>query len=347
MLKIQQINSNSMRDTLQHCKHKPWSQSKLDLTPPLFQMIDSCQVQAISRALTFDPLSAVQLDLSLSLRRVRFDHDEGAPRHSAVEFPFGAPGSWECVRGSHGRRAGVPLDRPRAVNKNIGYRGDARQLVAKSSGHRHGPARSVRVCAGLLLDIPEPARASVRWKRLTPSLPIPFLVLCSSLLLSSTSPPSEHSPPSPSLPLTAACRERRRVLGLHSPRVGHVHSPWLWRTRSHTHTRCDAAALFPRGWAGALPPSTFYPYADGSRRQRAGARVPDWLVCGGVEHDSPHPPKTALHPQTHTHTFNPSAVINSPSYPLSLPLSALQVLPSLSALPVFLSLSVSKTASEC
>ncbi len=186
------------------------------------------------------------------------------------------------------------------------------------------------------------------------SLPL-FLSLFSSLLLSSTSPPFESSPPSPSLPLTAACRERRRARGLHSPRVGHVHSPWLWHTRSHTHTRCDEAAPFPRGWAGALPPSTFYPYADGCRRQRAGARGPDWLVCGGVEHDSPHPPKTALHPQTHTYTLNPSAVINSPSYPRSLPLSALQVLPSLSlcsprlfpSLSLSLSLSVSKTASEC
>ncbi len=284
--------------------HKPWSQSKLDLTPPLFsRWLTAVKCKAISRdrALTFDPLSAVQLDLSLSLRCVRFDHDEGAPRYGAVEFPFGAPGSWECVRGPHGRRAGVPLDRPRAVNKNIGYRGDARQLVAKSGSHRHGPARRacvcvrVRVSSSIFPNRPGPASGE------SGSLPL-FLSLFSSLLLSSTSPPFESSPPSPSLPLTAACRERRRARGLHSPRVGHVHSPWLWHTRSHTHTRCDAAAPFPRGWAGALPPSTFYPYADGCRRQRAGARGPDWLVCGGVEHDSPHPPKTALHPQTHIHT---------------------------------------------
>ena len=34
--------------------------------------------------------------------------------------------------------AGVPLDRPRAVNKHIGYRGNAGELVAEAGGHRHG-----------------------------------------------------------------------------------------------------------------------------------------------------------------------------------------------------------------
>lgn len=87
--------------------------------------------------LTFDPLSTVQLDLSLALWRVRFDHNEGASRHGTVEFPFGAAGAGNG-RGCVGGGAGVPLYRARAVNKHIGYRGDARQLVAEACGHRHG-----------------------------------------------------------------------------------------------------------------------------------------------------------------------------------------------------------------
>lgn len=87
--------------------------------------------------LTFHSLSTVQLDLSLALWCVRFDHDEGTSRYGAVEFPLGPAGTGNGRRGVGGG-TGVPLHRTRAVNKNIGYRGNARQLVAEAGGYRHG-----------------------------------------------------------------------------------------------------------------------------------------------------------------------------------------------------------------
>lgn len=160
-----------------------------------------CHREAV---LTFDPFSTVQLDLSLSLGCVGLYHDEGAPGHGAVEFPFGPAGAGECVWEHSGRRADIPLHRPRAVNKNIGYRGDARQLVAKCGGHWHGPVKYERacvaththkqvrphtrlVCAGPLLNSPGPARPSCK----------------SSLLISRSFPPPpfSSSSSSPLLPL--------------------------------------------------------------------------------------------------------------------------------------------------
>lgn len=42
---------------------------------------------------TFDPLAAVQLDLSLPLWSVGLDHNKGTPGDGAVEFPFGPAGA--------------------------------------------------------------------------------------------------------------------------------------------------------------------------------------------------------------------------------------------------------------
>ncbi|TNN22859.1 hypothetical protein EYF80_067024 [Liparis tanakae] len=76
----------------------------------------------------------VELDLALALWRVGLDHDEGPPRHGAVEFPLGPPGAGQGCRRVGG--AGVPLHGAGAVNKHIGH-----GAAPRARGHRHGARR--------------------------------------------------------------------------------------------------------------------------------------------------------------------------------------------------------------
>lgn len=61
-----------------------------------------------NRQHTFDPFPTIELDLSLPLRGVGLDHDKGTSWDSAVEFPFGPTGTYQCWRGVM-RWAWVPL----------------------------------------------------------------------------------------------------------------------------------------------------------------------------------------------------------------------------------------------
>ncbi|KAG7276736.1 hypothetical protein CRUP_030353, partial [Coryphaenoides rupestris] len=168
--------------------------------------VAQCNGDSLEDTETADPAEAEQvtkgrecykqLDLALTLGRVRLHHDERASRDGAVEFPLGPPRATQRRRGCVVGGAGVPLDGPRAVNKHIGYRGNAWELVAEAGGHRHGgddDEEEEEEEEGKAALYVHPSRAPSASSRHTQSRPPPWLtllLLLLLLLLTSASPTS-------------------------------------------------------------------------------------------------------------------------------------------------------------
>lgn len=170
----------------------------------------------IPAALTLDGFSPVQLDLSLALRRVALHHDELTAGHGAVQLPLGA-----AQRGGRGVRRGLgagagPGGTRRAagaVNEDVRYGADARQLAAR--GLRHGGDGGGRGRGGLRGFSAAPAAAAppgrgqrLRLRGRRPP-PAPWR---GAARPARRSAPSGAAPPPPRAPWPGAAARRRRLL---------------------------------------------------------------------------------------------------------------------------------------